>query len=247
MPSTDFMILAETRSSSTNLIRWLAQLPQSLIFAETKEIIHPKWCGLSIPFARRLAPGYPKLEAWRLQRLQEFYAPTELEYLLRGSKITVEMSFPGLKRFLQDSAVKIIALSRKDYIGQTISMYYSERARVWHRFDEQLQLPIIRYCSPDSLLLDAVAHLKNQKSLLNSITEGLDCLVLDYEDALQTEGKNKILEFLGVLNTTIEASNIELPLAPCGYRFLIENYEELLGDIAALWIEVQADERSRYY
>ena len=75
MAPTDFIVIAETRSSSTNLIRWLAQLPASLVFADPKEIIHPHWLGLSVPYSERLRPVHPQLDAWRQQRLPDFSRP----------------------------------------------------------------------------------------------------------------------------------------------------------------------------
>ena len=247
MAPTDFIVIAETRSSSTNLIRWLAQLPASLVFADPKEIIHPHWLGLSVPYSERLRPVHPQLDAWRQQRLREFYGTDGAAYRFRGSKVTAEMSFPGFRGYLESAGFKIIALTRHDYIGQVLSMYYSQSARLWHRWDESTAAPRIRYRAADSSLRDAVQHLKNQRLLLSLLTEGLEHLRISREEALESAGKQKILDFLGASGLTAETPDVELPLAPYGYRLLIENYDELLGDIAVLWLEVQEDERASYY
>ena len=215
---THFIIFTTQRSGSTVLTRTLDAHPEIFCAGEllqtSDDIHHPEWHFPSWGFdsnshaVQRLNKlvNYPNLKFRVIPHIQRFYAANTKGEHARGFKLmfTHIKTAPHLWQYLKQSKTKVIVLVRKNVFKTTLSRYRKAENRVAHTTAGGTA-PAIRFHVPGDLLIRQMRDLERVNNNLLRFSEGMDRLVLYYEDFGNWDMlMQQVQQFLGVSQQPVQ-------------------------------------------
>jgi len=216
-----FIIIGEPRSGTTNLSRFLDQLPCVDFWNNgTYEILN---------YNRKVKDPKKEVEEW-YDNIKDGN--------IKGCKILFikDQYFDGLVDLINSKNISVIFISRSDKINQMISHFYASSIKIWHNDPDNNVKKIgkkvnINVKDHKWIKQNYKTISVNQKHFLRNINAPV--LHLDYEEVVTINGKRRVLEFLNIeLPENYESFINEEPmLVDRDYSKVIENYDELYSDI----------------
>lgn len=192
---TNFIIFTTQRSGSTVITRTLDEHPQIFCAGEllqtSNDIHHPEWHFPSWGFdstshaVQRLNKliNYPNLKFRVIPHIKKFYSADAKGEKARGFKLmfTHIKTAPDLWQYLKRSNTKAIVLIRRNVFKTTLSRYRKAENRVAHTSTD-VKAPAIKFRVPGDLLIKQMRDLERVNKNLLQFSEGMDRLVIYYED-----------------------------------------------------------------
>lgn len=233
-----FIIFTTQRSGSTVLTRTLDEHPEIFcageIFHEINDIHHPEWHFPSWALSEKNKTlrkfdkviNYPNLRFRALPHIKKFYAAAEPGEKARGFKLMVShmRTMPFVWEYLKQENVKVIVLIRKNIFKTALSRLRKDETRLPHLAGGQIENKSIRI-APEKLLKQ-LNFLENVNRQLLNYSEGMDRIVIYYEDFAQWDAMlYKVFDFLKVSPLTLQP--VLTRLSHKDWREEVKNYQEI--------------------
>lgn len=233
-----FIIFTTQRSGSTVLTRTLDEHPEIFcageIFHEINDIHHPEWHFPSWALSEKNKTlrkfdkviNYPNLRLRALPHIKKFYAAAEPGEKARGFKLMVShmRTMPFVWDYLKQENVKVIVLIRKNIFKTALSRLRKDETRLPHLAGGQIENKSIRI-APEKLLKQ-LNFLENVNRQLLNYSEGMDRIVIYYEDFTQWDAMlHKVFDFLKVSPLTLQP--VLTRLSNKDWREEVKNYQEI--------------------
>ena len=233
-----FIIFTTQRSGSTVLTRTLDEHPEIFcageIFHEVNDIHHAEWHFPSWALSEKNKTlrkfdkiiNYPNLRLRAIPHVKKFYAASVKGEKARGFKLMVShiRTMPFLWNYLKAENVKVIVLIRKNIFKTALSRLRKDETRLPHLAGGQIESKSLRI-APEKLLRQ-LNYLENVNKQLLDYSEGMDRIVLYYEDFDEwNKMLDKVFNFLKVSNLTLQP--VLNKLSRKDWREEVKNYQEI--------------------
>lgn len=215
---TRFIIFTTQRSGSTVLTRTLDAHPEIFCAGEllqtSNDIHHPEWhfpswgidsTSHAVQRVNKLI-NYPNLKFRVIPHIKRFFATVSKGEKARGFKLmfTHIRNTPHLWQYLKSSDTKVIVLIRRNVFKTTLSRYRKAENRVAHTGTAGTA-PAIRFHVPGELMIKQMRDLERVNKNLLQFSEGMNRLVLYYEDFGNWDGiMQQVQQFLGVAQVPVQ-------------------------------------------
>ena len=214
---SQFIIFTTQRSGSTVLTRTLDGHPEIFcageLFHEINNIHHPEWHFPSWALSEKNKTlrkidkiiNYPNLRLRAVPHIKKFFQTIESGEKARGFKlmITHMRTMPYLWNYLKANDTKVIVLIRKNIFQTALSRLRKDQTRVPHSAGVAAENK--RFRMPPMKLIKHMNDLEKGNQNLLDYTEGMDRIVLYYEDFGQwNDMMDKVFTFLEVSALTLQ-------------------------------------------
>jgi LPS sulfotransferase NodH len=224
-PSPSFAILCVGRVGSEHLVSLLDSHPDVTCFSE---LFAPDW-AVEPQHGTLTVPHYVSTSHERPASYWRELA-SGLKSPVAGLKLpwsSIEAHKDALE-LLEDPAVDIIRLTRRDRVAQYVSAWLALESGVWHSTQGAYREGRIEV-DPDKCR-HALERISRQEDRLDRIARGHRVFKLTYEDLVAGHGLDDLQAFLGVQPRELTSMYERLRDRPL--RDVIENFDELAAALA---------------